>query len=156
MHSLLSDLERAFSNTALPPSTPLVQSTYDDEGVAEYFCGKSWQALSATQLRSMEFGPNIFSAEAFAHFTPAYIRAYLVDPVALDSVVESFVSNLGSPSDPKYPQYDRARAIKAILNAEQRAVVRRFLLFYAKQEGSCATHIFSETLHLYGGAQGGV
>lgn len=148
MHPLLTDLARAFANAALAPGTPLVQSA-DDEGVAEYVCGKSWQDLSAKDLRFMEFGPTIFSAEAFAYFAPAYIRAYLCDRVALDSVVESFVINLGSPDDPKYPQYQRARAIKALFSAEQREVVLGFLRVYKQTQGACAAEILSEALHLY-------
>lgn len=152
MQSLLSAIEHAFASAVLPSGDLIAMPTVDDEGISQFFRGRTWKSLTAQQLREQDFAPTIFTPAAFAYFAPAYITAYVVAPNTLDSAVENFIHNLGSGNDPAIPQYHRAREIYRRFSSEQLEVVRAFLRLYVANEFACGHQFAEQALSLYDAA----
>jgi len=89
--TLRETIIKAFSATSQPPADRISAPTYDDEGTAAYFAGKSWQGHSAKELRCYSSSLSFFTAEAFRYYLPAYMLAELDEPEIADVITEGIL-----------------------------------------------------------------
>lgn len=108
-----------------PPKSGAISKSTWDEGVSEYFEGKKWQELSAAQLRSHDFAPNIFTDEAFAYYLPAYMVGDIEEPVVSDTNVERVLFWLSA---------NRGSAVVSRLSEMQRLATRAYIEFIQQRE----------------------
>jgi hypothetical protein len=83
---------QAFSQT--PPPSGKITDTYDDEGVAAYFTGKTWRGHSVRDLLYYSCALSFFEPEAFRYYLPAFMLAELDEPEKADIIAESILFSL--------------------------------------------------------------
>ena len=129
---LAEEIEAAWRDAQAPASSNIARRTYDDEGVAAYFTGRSWRGHTAKQLRRLSFAPGILTHDAFAYFLAAYMKADVEQPEVADTIVESLLYALdpGAHGD----NIDRAGAIFGLLNDCQRRVVTEYVSYINGRE----------------------
>jgi len=118
-------IRSAWMDATPPPPGNISRPTYDDEGVADYFTGKSWQGHTAAPLRRLSYALTFFTDEAFAYYLAAYMIADIEEPEASDVNVEGMLYRL----DRYQPE-----SIVAMLNARQRNALRAYILFVKARE----------------------
>ncbi len=112
---LLAQIEFAFSATPRPKEREISDPTYDDEGTAEYFRGKTWKSGHTVEsLREHSSSLSFFTDEAFRYFLPAYMLATIDDPETADIIPESIEFHL---VDSDHGEKRRARLTPAELDA---------------------------------------
>ena len=129
---LVATIRLAWADATPPAPGAISRPTCDDEGVAEYFTGKTWDGHLAQKLRYFDFAPNIFTEEAFAYYLAAYLIADLEDPQASDTNVERVLFWL-SP-DGSRPSEDVGRGVISRLSKAQRSALREFIEFIQERE----------------------
>jgi hypothetical protein len=60
-----------------------------------FFAGRSWQSLSATELRRHGDSDALFTVEAYRYLLPAYLIAAIRQPVELDVCVDHVAYRFG-------------------------------------------------------------
>tara|TARA_B100000745_G_scaffold12406_2_gene9258 strand:- start:497 stop:991 length:495 start_codon:yes stop_codon:yes gene_type:complete len=94
---LVLEIKNAWSNTYYPGDQNIfTKSSYDDEGITEYFIGTGWENHEIRDLREYCSAlPLYFTPAAFHYWIPAYLIAALEDPDELsqgiDAIVDSFL-----------------------------------------------------------------
>jgi hypothetical protein len=96
---LRARIESAFERTPAPRGE-IVSTLIDDEGVSEYFGGRSWRGHAVKDLRYHEAALSFFTADAFRYFLPAFMLASIEDPVEADVIPEGIVYHLANWEDP--------------------------------------------------------
>jgi hypothetical protein len=97
---LREQIERAFDQTPMPAGI-LVDPLSDDEGVSNYFRGRSWRGHKVQDLRFHEVALSFFEPEAFRYYLPAFMLATLEDPAAADIIPHGILFHLSAPDDPR-------------------------------------------------------
>lgn len=120
---LIASIHAAWAGARPPGAGEISLPTYDDEGVAAYFAGKSWEGHTARQLRRLDFAPNVLTAKAFAYYLPAYLIADIEDPAASDTNMERVLHRL----------IDGRDAI-ALLDQAQRLALKAYIVFVHDRE----------------------
>lgn len=98
---LVARIEAAFPD--VPYSNPDLACSHDyDESLEldKELRSKNWTQFTPTECRYMQEGIALFSAEAFAYFLPAYMRASIIDAEEAD-VVTDYVAWKYLPPDAK-------------------------------------------------------
>jgi len=93
---LKSQIETAFASVPYP-GDKTITATYDDEGVAEYFCRASWQGHPVEMLRYHSCALSFFTPKAYHYYLPAFMLAELADAEAADIIADCIVFDF-SPS----------------------------------------------------------
>ncbi len=84
---LVAQIESAFADTPRPKDREISVPTYDDEGTAAYFRGRSWRSGHTVEaLRWHEASLCFFTTEAFRYFLPAYMLATIKDRETADVI----------------------------------------------------------------------
>jgi len=96
---LREQIERAFERTPAPQGR-LVETLFDDEGVSDYFRGRTWRGHAVKDLRYHEVALSFFTPEAFRYFLPAFMLASIDDPEAADVIPDGILFHLSAPDDP--------------------------------------------------------
>lgn len=122
---LVTMIRSAWENASPPEPGNISQPTYDDEGVADYFAGKSWQGHTAAPLRRLSHALTFFTDEAFAYYLAAYMIADIEEPEASDINVEGMLYRLDGY---------QAESIVTMLNAMQRNALRAYIVFVKARE----------------------
>lgn len=121
-------IHHAWQDSAPPPPDRISAPTYDDEGVAAYFCGRTWREHEVAALRYHSVGLSFFTAEAFCYYLPAYMLAVLADPEAADVIYDSILFHL-SPEQLGKQWADSYRARIAGFTEEQKRAISAYLSF---------------------------
>jgi len=136
VRGLIATIRLAWADATPPAPGTISRPTYDDEGVAEYFTGKSWDGHLAQQLRYLDFAPNIFTEEAFAYYLAAYLIADLEDPDTSDTNVERVLFWLSQ--DCSRLSENVGPGVIFRLSKAQRSALREFIDFVQEREsGLC-------------------
>jgi hypothetical protein len=135
-HELVAAIRAAWAGAVPPEATNISMKTYDDEGVAAYFSGKTWEGHAPRQLRLLDFAPCIFTADAFAYYLPAYLIADIEDPETSDDNIPRVLYFLGAENDAR-PSSGRGRNVIRRLDGPQRAALRAYLAFLEEREQGC-------------------
>jgi hypothetical protein len=126
----------AWRDAVYPGDDKICAPTYDDEGVAAYFRGRTWEGHEVKSLRYHSVGLSFFTAEGFAYYLAAYLLAVIDDASAADVIVDSILFHL-SPTQLGKTWADGYLARLACLSNVRRAAVIAYLEWYA------ATHSYS-------------
>jgi len=102
---LKNKIRVAFNDTPYPKSK--LTDTYDDEGVSEYFQGKSWDGNDVSDLRYHSVALSLFEPEAFRYYLPAFMLAELEDPDTADIIGESIVFHFSQPEKPWEENFEK-------------------------------------------------
>lgn len=86
--NLRQQILEAFAAAPRPSDDRISAPTYDDEGTAEYFRGRTWHGHTAEQLRIHSSSLSFFTREAYRYFLPAYMLAELDEPETADVIAE--------------------------------------------------------------------
>jgi len=92
-------IEAAFADTP-PPALPLVEPTYDDEGVNVYFAGTTWRGHRVEDLRFHEVAMGFFAPEAHRYYLPAFMLASLDSPEEADLISGHILWHFSKHGDP--------------------------------------------------------
>jgi hypothetical protein len=120
--ALRARIAEAWASAVYPGDDQICAPTYDDEGVAAYFRGRSWQGHDVASLRYHEAGLSFFTAAAFAYYLPAYMIAVIDDAATADVIYDGVLFHL-SPTQLGRTWADRYLARLAQLTPTQRAVI---------------------------------
>lgn len=120
---LIASIRAAWAGARPPGAGEISLPTYDDEGVAAYFSGKSWEGHTARQLRRLDFAPKVFTAKAFAYYLPAYLIADIEDPGTSDTNMERVFHRLID-----------GQAVIALLDQAQRLALKAYIMFVHHRE----------------------
>jgi len=92
---LCKQIESAFEHTPSPGITDEeISRTPADEGVADYFRGRSWRYHTVRTLRWHSSAIIYFTDKAFRYYVPAFMLAELQDHEVADVIWESIVFRL--------------------------------------------------------------
>lgn len=127
---LVEEIAAAWSGALPPAPSNISMPTYDDEGVAAYFAGKTWRGHTAKKLRLLSFAPGILTHQAFAYFLPAYMKADLEEPEVADTIVESLLFGLAGDGAP----CGRSDAVLALLSRPQKLALANYVRFVQQRE----------------------
>jgi hypothetical protein len=129
---LVATIRLAWADATPPAPGTISRPTYDDEGVAEYFTGKTWDVHLAQQLRHLDFAPNIFTEAAFAYYLAAYLIADLEDPHISDTNVERVLFWLSRESS--IPSENVGPGVISRLSKAQRSALQEFIEYIQERE----------------------
>jgi hypothetical protein len=113
MKDLISQIQEAFAHRTYPGDDNITRCTYDKKhggqyagpcgecmDMAEFFCGRRWQAVTATELRQHGDADCLFTIEAYCYYLPAYLVAALANPGELDVCLDHLTYRFGpEPKD---------------------------------------------------------
>jgi hypothetical protein len=151
---LVATIRSAWATATPPAPGNISRPTYDDEGVADYFTGKTWDGHSAQQLRWFDFAPLIFTEEAFAYYLAAYLIADLEDPETSDTNVERVLFWLSKESS--QPSENIGPGVISRLSKAQRSAFRAFIAFIQERESDFYEENCSQILRILDGAASSV
>lgn len=146
-------IHRAWQASQPPPPDRILAPTYDDEGVAAYFRGRTWQNHEVATLRYHDVGLSFFTAEAFCYYLPAYMLAVLEDLEAADVIYDSILFHL-SPEQLGKQWADSYQARIAGFTEEQKRAISAYLAWCGARsdDDSCSRLGIDETIaYLAGG-----
>ena len=109
----------AFKNTPFPQGR--LTDTFDDEGVSDYFLGKSWEGHDVSDLRYNSVALSFFEPEAFRYYLPAFMLAELENHVAADTIGESIVFHFSRPK--KYWENIHEKRLSLFTSSEKEAIL---------------------------------
>lgn len=132
---LAREVEEAFANVPYPGDDKLLRYSfsYENESILEWFRGKHWKEISLQALRVNETNMHRFSPEAFRFYLPCYMVGGLLHPGETNLVWQCVFSNF-APPESEGPDMDWFRAWVSLLDARQKAAVRRYVELYARIE----------------------
>jgi hypothetical protein len=94
-----AQIEAAFADTPSPGEDfKDISATEWDEGIVDYFRGKSWRGHRAEDLRVNEAALSFFTDKAFRYWLPAFMLAELESQVEADVIAESIAFHLTESS----------------------------------------------------------
>ena len=84
-------IEAAFADTPSPGTEydDISATKYDDEGIVDYFRGKTWRGHRVQDLRRHSAALSFFTTKAYRYWLPAFMLAELEHPVEADIIGES-------------------------------------------------------------------
>lgn len=131
-NKLITEISVAFS-TGMPPQPDKDHISLlcsDDEGIAGYFVGRTWQGHATKALRNLECALNIFTTQAFAYYLPAYLIGDINEPDISDVLGDSLMFNLS----PRH-RSQKSEKIKALLSIEQKRLFSTILNMCIPKKG---------------------
>ena len=86
----MAQIEGAFADTP-PPGDAFddISATQWDEGIVDYFRGKTWHGHRVQDLRRHAAALSFFTHKAYRYWLPAFMLAELEHPVEADIIGES-------------------------------------------------------------------
>jgi len=88
-------IRAAFADTPYPGAEfGDISATMWDEGIVEYFRGKSWRGHKVLDLRHHGAALSFFTDKAFRYWLPAFMLAELETPIEADVIGENIASSL--------------------------------------------------------------
>jgi hypothetical protein len=95
-----AQIEAAFADTPSPGKEygDISATKYDDEGIVDYFRGKTWRGHSVQELRRYEPAMSFFTDKAFRYWLPAFMLAELENPIEADVIGEGIAFHLTEAS----------------------------------------------------------
>jgi hypothetical protein len=129
---LVEMIRSAWEGVTPPDGGNISKPTYDDEGVSEYFTGKTWEGHTARELRILDFAPSVFTDEAFAYYLPAYLIADIEDPKESDTNAERVLFWLSQEN--QRPSENRGPSVIAKLSELQRSALCEYVAFIQERE----------------------
>lgn len=128
------EVEEAFADVPYPGDDKLFPTPdiYPAVYMVETFRGKHWRDVTPAMVRNHEFELNALSPEAFRFYLPCFMIPVLLDDDALDHLWMTLFSNLA----PGRHDPDFLNEVVSLLDARQKAIVRRYVELYVQTEGS--------------------
>jgi hypothetical protein len=88
-------IETAFADTPSPGTAfEDISASMDDEGIVDYFRGRTWRGHRVTDLRYHDVALSLFTDKAFRYWLPAFMLAELDSPVEADVIADSIAFHL--------------------------------------------------------------
>ncbi len=134
---IAGEVAEAFARVSYPGDDRLLESPthWESASVLEAFRGKQWRSVALDVLFTHRLSLALFSPEAFRFYLPAYLTAALLHSEAVDTLREN-VFFLLTPSDSDGVRSNWLQARIALLDAKQKAAIRRFVELYVEREQS--------------------
>lgn len=128
------EVEEAFADVPYPGDDKLLRYSFsvDNDTVLESFRGKHWKEISPEELQLNEAHLSLFSPEAFCFFLPSFMVGALLHPEETNIVWQCVFYNLA----PGHSDLDFLHERIKLLNARQKAAVRRYVELYVQTETS--------------------
>jgi hypothetical protein len=116
-----AQIEEAFADTPSPGNGfDDISATKWDEGIVDYFRGKTWRGHRVQDLRYNNAAMSFFTDKAFRYWLPAFMLAELENPIVADVIAEGIAFHLTHSdfADARLRQFakDELEAIAAFLN----------------------------------------
>ena len=115
---LIREIEGAFADVPYPGDDNISVPTYDDEGTAEYFAGRTQKGHTAKDLRSHSSALSFFTLDAFHYFLSAYVIAVLRELEEADIIYEALIS--------QFNYADSDRIVQCLSASQRQAMIRYF------------------------------
>jgi len=134
---LVQEIERAFAGAENPGSERLVEypDHWESPAVIESFAGTHWNDVPLDTLINHRLSLPLFTPEAFRFYLPAFLRAAVLHPATVDTLTENLFFMLTPPESLEAEMDLFLRRLNG-LNAEQKAVIRKFIKLYNETETS--------------------
>ena len=116
-----AQIEAAFEDTPSPGNNfEDISATKCDEGIVDYFRGKTWRGHRVEDLRHHEAAMSFFTDQAFRYWLPAFMLAELDHPAEADIIAEGIASHLteseGADARLRHFARDELEAMAAFLS----------------------------------------
>lgn len=137
MAEFVQKIEQAFAGAEHPGQDRLVAypDYWESPSVIESFADTAWDSVPLDTLINHRLSLPLFTPEAFRFYLPAFLRAAVLHPVAVDTLTENLFFML-TPPESAGPEMDLFLGRVAGLNAAQKAVIRKFIKLYNETETS--------------------
>ena len=134
---LVQEIETAFAGAKNPGRERLVEypDYWESPSVIESFAGTHWNDVPLDTLINHRLSLPLFTPEAFRFYLPAFLRAAVAHPAAVDTLTENLFFMLTPPEAPG-PEMDLFLRRLNGLNPAQKAVIRKFIKLYNETETS--------------------
>ena len=100
--AIIRQIQDAWRDVAYPGDDKIFRrDSYDDEDIANYFGGTTWQGHDPVKLRAHSSAFTFFTPEAFHYWLPAFLTAAIENPEEADVIVDYIprsVSNEYAPN----------------------------------------------------------
>jgi len=97
---VIAHITAAFADTPSPGAGfDDISATKWDEGIVEYFRGKTWRGHRVKDLRHHEAALSFFTDKAFRYWLPAFMLAELESPEEADVIAEGIAFHLTQARD---------------------------------------------------------
>lgn len=139
MNALIADIEAAFRSRAQPTADNITRCSYDKRNggeldgpcyecaeMAEFFAGKDWTQLTATDLFQNGQADGLFTVEAYCYFLPAFLSTALTDPKELDVCCEHLEYRFGAKPDDSWGSQRLKAILQSLANDELKVCSRYF------------------------------
>lgn len=135
--NLSHEIERAFAGVENPGKDKLVEypDHWESPEVVESFADMHWDAVPLDTLVKHRLSLPLFTAEAFRFYLPAFLRAAVLHPAAVDTLTENAFYML-TPPESIGPEMEQFLARISGLSAQQKAVIAKFIKLYNERETS--------------------
>ena len=114
---------------------PLERACWECEEMEEYFCGKTWNEVSGSELRRYGDNDSLFTVPAYCYFLPAYLRASIQEPQEMDVAVEHLEYRFGPKPQDEFG-LARLSALQSELTATEKACVLNYFRFVLPRDGN--------------------
>lgn len=130
------EVEDAFATVTYPGDDNLVSNPnyYECSEVIDAFRGKHWRDISLGALFDHRDKAGLFSPEGFRFYLPCYLVAGLIHNNVADT--RGFLFSLLTPPESEGPRMDRFLKRISLLDARQKAALRRFIELWVETETS--------------------
>jgi Family of unknown function (DUF6714) len=135
---LAQEIERAFAEARHPGVDRLVEYTdyWESPEVVQSFGDTHWKSVPLDTLVNQRLSLPLFTPEAFRFYLPAFLRASLLYPSAVDTLTENIFYMLTPPPASAGPEREQFLRRLSGLDAQQKAVLGKFIQLYNQTETS--------------------
>jgi hypothetical protein len=147
MEDISHQIDKAFLARIYPGDENITRCTYDKKyggkydgscgecvTIADFFRGKLWRELSATELRIHGQADILFTVEAYCYYLPAYLTAALRDRQELDVCVDHLSYRFGPKTEDALGQNRLSEIFGTLSDIELRAILNYFRYAYDLEE----------------------
>ncbi len=129
------EVEEAFADVPYPGDDKIVDNLdlYGRDIIFEAFRGKHWREITIDVLFWHRDSFGQLSPEGFRFYLPCFMIGAVLHPVETDTLWQSVFFDL-TPRDSEGPLMDWFHALVNLLDARQKAVVRRYVKVFVQTE----------------------
>ena len=131
------EFEEAFANVSYPGDDKIVDNPdyYENDKIFEAFRGKHWKEINLEMLFWHRQSLHRLSPEGFRFFFPCFMVGALLHSEETDTLWQSMFYDLTPPAS-EGPRMDWFLNVVNLLDARQKAAVRRYVELYVQIETS--------------------
>jgi hypothetical protein len=135
---LAQEIERAFADARHPGVDRLVEypDYWESPNVVQSFGDTHWKSVPLDTLIEQRLSLPLFTPEAFRFYLPAFLRASLLHPSAVDTLTENIFYMLTPPPVSAGPEMEQFLRRLSGFSAQQKAALRKFIQLYNQTETS--------------------